>query len=177
MIEYKEKIIPEAFHGTSIDNAENIIANGFIIKNRIDPYLGNGVYFYEACREHAIDYVENRYHLSHAEIAVICARIDLGRCLELNNSKHVEWLKLTWKLLSEQGIDPITDAVVINFFIETFSENVDTVRASQLYSSSNRQKIFTGSRFFSSQRIVICVRNLKSIQDCTLCNMGDKDNE
>ena len=173
MIEYKEKIIPEAFHGTSIENATKIIAEGFITieSNRNDLYLGDGVYFYEACKEHAYDWAEKHVCISPSEIVVICAKIDLGKCLELNNRKHVEWMNVIWELLSEKGIEPITDAVVINFFAKTFAE-VDTVRASQIYSPSTKEKMFFGSKFYSTQRIIICVRNLKNILDYSLHNDG-----
>jgi len=175
MIEYKEKIVPEAYHGTNIENATKIMVEGFIKGSRVNPYLGDGVYFYESCIDHAYDWAEKHVCSSPAEISVLCACIDLGKCLELHNKKHVEWMNIIWELLSEKGIDPINDAVVINFFATNFAE-VDTVRASRIYNASTKEKIFFGSRFYNNQRIVICVRNLSNILKLDMVYDGREDN-
>ncbi|MEA3545209.1 MAG: hypothetical protein U9R69_08330, partial [Thermodesulfobacteriota bacterium] len=48
-IPYVEKIVPDAYHGTSLNIAHNVLDSGkFKVSNSSDDWLGSGVYFFES---------------------------------------------------------------------------------------------------------------------------------
>lgn len=155
-IKYKDRIVPDAYHGTSLETARRIIREGrFKLSKGSHQFLGDGIYFYESSRWHAEKWASKR----HENIGIICAVINLGKCLDLHNYEYIRLLKKVRKKLLQRGIPEITDAVVINFSAKQFE--FDTVRAT--YSSRNLDKIFPGSKFWEYSQLIICVRNQDQI--------------
>jgi len=167
-IEYTEKIVPDAFHGTSKTNAQDIIQNGFSPSRGKDQYLGDGVYFFESSRTDAEIWAK-RTNLP-ADCAVIQATINLGRCLDLFNPEHEGILRETSVRLQKEINGKrnkskgnreilITDALTVNLVAKLGS--IDTVRA--IYPTGSQKKIYRGSHFTSRYQIFICVKNMASI--------------
>ncbi len=121
-IEIKDsgKNVPDAYHGTSQQIAEEIQAGGkFLPSTGEKQFLGDGVYFFESSERHARDWARNIRKFE--EIGIICAAINLGRCLELNNKAHRDFIRFTaMKLEKMSGRKMITDAFVINFGMSQF---------------------------------------------------------
>ena len=164
-------VIVEAYHGTSFNAASNILIHGFRPSEGTDEWLGKGVYFYEASREHAYNWALNVKKIHPTQIVVMRAEVKLGRCLDLlHNPAHVDLLEnyfneaenkvFNKKLKSKRYFDEqisITESAVIELINRQAA--VDSVRTS--YSSG--KSIFPGSRFTRGQQIIICVRNLNNI--------------
>ena len=87
-IKYFEKIVPDAYHGTSMQESEEILRDGgFICSNHDELYLGMGVYFFESSEWNAKDWASRRAWKKFRtdNIGILRATINLGRCLDLNN--------------------------------------------------------------------------------------------
>lgn len=154
-----EKIIPDAYHGTTMENARSIVQGGHFKSSRgSDVYLGDGVYFYEASKWHAFEWAKRNY--AGVDLGILRAWVNLGKCLDLNNYEHRLLLKQVRRELLQRGVSEITDAVVINFYA-TNIEEFDTVRAP--YTVSQRGMIFPGSKYHEFSQLIICVRNNKRI--------------
>jgi hypothetical protein len=167
-IEYTEKILPDAYHGTSKAKAQNIMQNGFTPSTGPGQYLGDGVYFFESSITDAEDWA--RRNNAPADCAVIQAAINLGRCLDLFNPEHEQILRETAARLQDdmnrrrnRGIGHreflVTDALTISLVSKLVS--IDTVRA--IYPVGTQKKVFRGSHFVSRYQIFICVKNMASI--------------
>jgi hypothetical protein len=166
-IEFTDKIIPDAYHGTNNASAEAILRSGFKKSFGEKQYMGDGVYFFEAAKTYAAEWAQRRYG---AESVVVRAIINLGYCLDLHVPEYVSLVsKYAVKLREEarrrnHGRDPklpITDAHVINLI--AIRVEVDTIRGVFIPS---QQKIFFGSHFRAGQ-LIICVRNLERILSVT----------
>jgi hypothetical protein len=166
---YPDKTVPDAYHGTSKDNAEKIEKEGFNPSTGEDDFLGNGVYFFESSEWHAKNWARRR----HKDIGVIIAEIRLGNCLELNNKEHRDLIRETAVGLVKSGYKDITDTVVINFITVKWPSMIDTVRASYLGPKfQHAKKIFPGSRFYDFQQLMICVKNLNNIISYDIAYVG-----
>jgi hypothetical protein len=170
-IEDKQKIVPDAYHGTSQETAEQIQKEErFLPSTGEDQYLGNGVYFFESSEWHARDWARKR--CGDGKIGIICAGIDLGRCLDLNNGEHRGFIKTVAIKLAKMSGKAVTDALVINF-ITSYSAKVDTVRASYLgVNYQGGKKIFPGSHFYDYSQLMICVKNLGNIKKFSITYLG-----
>jgi len=172
-IKQYEKIVPDAYHGTDLASAENIVATRtFVPSNGEDDYLGEGIYFFEGSEWHARDWAKRK--AKGKPVGTICAFINLGRCLDLSNKEHRDFLrKIALKLVTERRVPQVSDALVINFVTVTFKGRVDTVRA--VYCNPNYRegaKIFPGSRFYDYSQLMICVKNPRCILDISMAYMG-----
>jgi hypothetical protein len=163
-----DEIVPDAYHGTSKDNAEKIKKGGkFVRSTGNDQYLGDGVYFFDSSEWHAKDWARRRY----TEIGVICAEIKLGKCLDLYNKEHLSFLQEKFKELQKKlGQPTLKDAVVINWIAGDFHTKIDTVRALHVRKSS--KKIFPGSHFYEDTVIMICVKNSDHIISFDITYLG-----
>ncbi len=160
------KTVPDAFHGTDFDSACKIISDKeFYPSNDEDDYLGSGVYFFEASRWHAKDWVIRKANRNgFASYAIIKAEINLGRCFDLNNFEHRKYLTEVVQVFEKRGAVGINDAVVINFFATQIP--IDTVRAN--YVVPAKGKVFEGSRFYDYSCLMICVRNTELISNMAI---------
>jgi hypothetical protein len=168
-----DKVVPDAYHGTSQKRAEKIIKDReFLPSTGEDQYLGDGFYFFESSEWHAKDWARRRFR--GEEIGVICAIIYLGNCLDLNNRDHVSFVKTVAVKLAKMSGRPVTDAIVINYITTFPSANpIDTVRASHygiLYQGGRR--IFPGSHFLDFSQLMICVKNVNNIKDASISYRG-----
>jgi hypothetical protein len=157
-IEYEERIVLEAYHGTSADNEEEIKEEGFRLSKGRNQFLGDGAYFFLHSSWHAEDWASKQR--GYDTIAIFQAMVDLGRCLDLYVPEHRQILRKVHSELEERGVDPLTDAVVINFFATQIC-TMDTVKAP--YVQPKYGKIFPGSRFDDYVQNLLCVRNRGNI--------------
>lgn len=164
-----EKFIPDAYHGTTLESARIIAKEGFKKSTGEQQYLGDGVYFFETSEAEAIYWAKRRS--SGELIGVIKSTVNLGRCLDLNDREHRDLITNVANKLKEKEDLKITDAVVINFVASTFSQ-IDSVRATH-FRPKKQKKLFKGSRFFETPRLIICMRNLKYILTKELAFSGE----
>lgn len=157
-IEYVKKIVPDAYHGTSLENATNIDLNGFKASDKTDTYLGYGVYFFEASEWHAWKWAESIRKYENP--VVFKATIDLGKCLDLHNYEHRALLKKVGDKIKGRGKEPLSDGEVINF-IATEITDVDSVRAG--FVKPDWGTVFEGSRLHDYHQLIICVRSSSCI--------------
>ena len=107
-IVYVDKIVPDAYHGTELKTALKILrGKNFIPSRGKETYLGDGVYFYESSLWHARQWCQRRFPgLRHG---VICAAINLRRCLDLHNYEHRKLLQQVRLNLEMKGYKKLTD--------------------------------------------------------------------
>ena len=160
-IEYTERIIPESYHGTNIENARQIKEEGFQPSKGDHQFLGRGVYFFRKSQWHAEDWARRRFDA----IAILQAMVQLGRCLDLDRPKHRRLLEKTYRKLEERGHGDASDAAVINFLATHICE-IDTVTATYIQPKYGEHgRVFEGSRFYDFVQSLLCVRDSGNILD------------
>jgi hypothetical protein len=158
---YVYKIVPDAYHGTSLEVAKRIITDNRWHHSSSDRYLGKGVYFFESALERAKKWAEDKF--KKGEIGIIKAIINLGSCLDLTDPENINLLiSLRKKLIKERKLKSVTNAYVINACAKIY--NVDTVRA-PFYKGEWREG-------FYNIELVICVRKNASIMSLSLIYEG-----
>ena len=169
-----EKIIPDAYHGTTNDFADKIISKSkFAASTGDQQYLGDGAYFFESSLGSAKWWGRNAARKrSLTGFSAIRAVLNLGRCLDFNNCDHAKLIADVRNQLACRGVKDLNDAVVINFIGGKC--DVDSVRACYGYNKS--KYVFNGSRFKTNVYIMICMRNLNLISGIELVYRR-KDNE
>jgi hypothetical protein len=167
--------IDEAYHGTLLEDAYTIIKEGkFIPTKKPDSYLGDGVYFYEYSRWLAAKWVE-RNHGKHVSLGIICACVDYGKCLNLDTPEHRKILKKVREQMSQRpeirlkGIK-ITDALVINYYAENITKDLDTIRFTYVNVALGR--LYEGSAINDYVQPMLCVRNDNKIEKISLVFEG-----
>jgi hypothetical protein len=179
-VEYLEKTIPDAFHGTNIVCAQCIMREGFKIYDKPHNYLGHGVYFYESSQWHAWDRAKT--HHSGRE-AVIQATINLGHCLDMNDREYKDFFDEYREKLcvaiekksrnareKDEKMRKLTDAKVINSLANLYP--IDTVRVSYSQQENHGDPRFFLSRITKNQKIVICVRKIENIIEWKMVERG-----
>lgn len=157
------KIIPDAYHGTSYENALNIHKEQSFNSSLGDKhYLGDGVYFFEGSSKHAENWAKKVKNFS--QIGILKAVINLGKCLDLNIPEHMGLIQRVHEKLIKQNVQYLSDGFVINATAKIVE--IDTVRWS--YTKPDLGTIYKGSRFFKVAQIIICVRNTKLISSIVL---------
>lgn len=183
------------FHGCDIATKEAVLRGE--IKN-LEPsvnkydWLGSGIYFWEQNPERAMAFAQkahdhpNKYsrHIIN-EPSVLGAVIDLGHCMNLMDSIHIQRLKLAYSLLEDaiktlgselpknRGGDPSGDrplreldrAVIeaLHAYTKVPSSPVkpyDTVRGLFL----EGDEVYPGAGFREETHIQLCVRNVNCIK-------------
>lgn len=158
-----EKIIPDAYHGTSQENATNIVASQVFIKSQDrDCYLGNGIYFYESSKKSAKEWALDKYD----SVGIIRATILLGKCFDLANQEIRDLFKEVRSLMLTKKPE-CTDASVINY-AATHLFDIHTVRG--VFIRKKLKKVFPGSRLYTETHIMICVREPANIINIVLDN-------
>lgn len=163
-IKYVHKIVPEAYHGTRLDIARTIISEKKFQHSPYrygdHPYLGEGVYFFEAALARAIKWAADKF--KNGKMGIIKAIVNLGSCLDLSDPDNIKLLiRLKRKLLEEKQLTSVTNAYVIHTCGIMY--NVDTIRAS----FPKRQ-----TEGFHNIEVIICVRNDNSIMEMSLVYEG-----
>lgn len=162
-----QKLVPDAFHGTDLETATTI-RDEQSFKGTTDEkeYLGNGVYFFENSKWHAIDWGRRKCKKEgNKDLGVILATVNLGKCLDLNNLEHRGIVKSVINHYEEKGYKDILDGVAINFIYNKF--NIDSARATIV--TPEVGKIHKKSRFFDYSYLMICIKNKDNIQNINLC--------
>lgn len=163
------KIVPDAYHGTSSSNAKEIIKdNSFRQPKEEREFLGTGIYFFEGSLENAKYWARDKHE---PPIAVICATINLGRCLDLNIKEHRDYIKeVARNLQNKRQITNVNVAIAIEVIFRSSGNKIDTVRAVQ--SPDRKTRILPKSPYDDNTRLVICVKNPESILELSLCFDG-----
>jgi len=166
-IEKLDKIIPDAYHGTDFESAQEIVETSkFLPSKGEDSYLGNGVYFFEGSELEAKNWAIGKNKLNYA---VLQATVFLGKCLNLNIIEHRRLVTSMFNyLLKTRGMPKINDALVINILAQI--SPIDTVRAT--YCQPGQGKLFNFSRFFNYISPMVCVRNTNNIKEIKFAEYG-----
>lgn len=161
-----QKIIPDAFHGTDLDSARGIEAEQkFSPTLNEKEYLGDGVYFFENSKWHAIDWARRKCQKNGFEsLAVLNATINLGKCLDLSNYDHRRIVKQVVTSYKKWGVNDVPDGVAINIIHKKC--NIDSARG--VHVTPEIGKIFEGSDFFDYSYLMICVKNKDNISNINL---------
>ena len=167
-IEYVDKLIPDAYHGTSKSNASNIEVNKKFIPSRgPDLFLGDGIYFFEGTKSLAEWWA--RKNFPNEEIGIIIAEIQLGRCLDLTIPEYRDLVKNAKCKIEKQELkENITDTLVINFICAIIEPEIETVR--YISKRGALTKIYPGSRIYDSIHIAICVKKTNNILNFKIIN-------
>jgi hypothetical protein len=159
MIEFIDRKIPNAYHGTSRENAAKIERERkFLPSLDDDCYLGTGIYFFEGSKELAEKWARRKFHGN--QIGIIIAEIQLGRCLDLTIPEIRMLMREVGNQLEKKRPGKrITDPFVINYYCENIEKGVETVRG--IFSKKDIHgkfyRLFPASRLFDDY-IDICVR-------------------
>ncbi|MCH8962597.1 MAG: hypothetical protein IH820_15100 [Bacteroidetes bacterium] len=160
MIQDEGNIVGDAYHGTDAANVESIQANGFTVGRSRDLFLGDGIYFYQGSQREAYKWAENLRQFQN--IVVFKARINMGRCLDLDAWEHRELLEaLETEILESRVVDEVPLPVAINMLSEYWS--FDTVKKTQ--QKKKPAAPFFKSPVYSYTRTYIAVRNPARIAD------------
>jgi hypothetical protein len=173
VVTHFERIIPDAYHGTTFISATKILRDGKFqpstdVDNE-DHWLGDGAYFFESEERLAKKQgrkAARKNNLVDKKIGVIRATINLGRCLNLNTIAHAEAVLAAMKHLKRAGKTEVTDAAAINAVAVLM--NADVVKASFVWHTFGR----ISNRLFVANPVFICVRNQENILEMTLSYKG-----
>ena len=151
------------FHGTNLEDAKNIVANGFQTSRSKAHYLGDGVYFFEDQFEEALAWANN-WHGKRPPVAVIKATVRYGKCLNLLGRVYQEAVHKLSNVLktraNQLGQPAPSETSVINALANRL--NADTVRAAYRGSKAPRNPQYRYS-FDVDLQMIVCVRNLQQI--------------
>lgn len=162
-ISRSEKIIPDAFHGTSEANGTRICNEGFTLN---DGRLAAGAYFWEGSLGTAQWWARKRF--KQTSISVIQAKIELGFCLDLTIAEHAEEVRKMIRAYAKRLNRSVSDKDAITMVAKL--GQVDSVRAVQF--PDDPQRLSAVSDFVRNTRIIISVRNLDCIRDVMLSYTG-----
>lgn len=170
LIERIDKLIPDAYHGTSKLNATNILqARKFSSSSGSDFYLGDGIYFFDGSKDLAEWWAKKQF--PKYEIGIIIANIQLGKCLDLTIPEHRNIVKNAKDEFEQKTPEEkITDALVINFICTIIEPEIETIRC--IFKQGQLSKIYSGSHIFNTMHIVVCVKRHSNILDFKIVNGG-----
>lgn len=173
-----------AFHGCDKAVFDDVVKGGGQLKPSQNDYdwLGGGVYFWEQNYERALRWAEQKKSWgSFDEPAVIGAVIDLGRCLNLTDSRYIDLLEEEYSLLKKdtellnlslpvnEGRAPdklfrkLDCAVVEHLHARIEGEGLEPFDSARgLFSEG--EPIYEGAGFKKKTHVQICVRNPNCIK-------------
>jgi hypothetical protein len=154
-------VTDRAFHGTSLANAQKILAEGWIQSVGDKQMLGDGVYFFDGSHSEALIWAKLRHK---PPWAVLQAKIQHGRCLDLIEIQHQDMVREVANRLTGRGIRDVTDALAINALAKI--AKIDTVRAVRRKRSARPFR--PGSPLETGFQIILCVRTLSKIHNTEL---------
>lgn len=159
-VEYIYKVVPDAFHGTSKSNAENILrTKKFILSRSEDCYLGDGIYFFEGAQSLAEWWAKKQN--PDKQVGIILASIQLGRCLDLANPDHRNLVKgVGERIKRRKDKEEISDALILNLITTKIEPEIETIRG---IFPGGKGKIYYGSRIYDRIHIMICVKKATNI--------------
>ncbi|MBR8758994.1 hypothetical protein [Porphyromonas levii] len=170
-------IIREGYHGTSVDNANNITNQGFVISKGYSHWLGDGVYFFvkglcdpehAACQWAIVNAWDNDNKTNkYEEYATLKVNIncDNSKVLDLTTCDGVEILDYIQercinkikKVKKEKNLKYV-DGFLINFAREQLLIDLDIVISNMYIQLTKEQRI---------------KRINRRTQNCTVCAVFD----
>ncbi|HET7229515.1 MAG TPA: hypothetical protein VFJ16_05900 [Longimicrobium sp.] len=159
------------YHGTSVENAERILARGFQASRNDYDWLGDGAYFFQDAPARAAEWARQRFGV---DAAVLGAEIDLDGCLDLLDPRWHDLIRESFNLLvtdlqaAGQRVPRQTfgahrlDREVINHAAHVVGAEgiaVRSVRAAFI----EGEPLFPGSALWSRAHVQIAVRNQDAI--------------
>jgi|ERR1700730_6459308 len=158
------KATTEGHHGTYLEHALKIVAEGFKLTPNPRQYWGDGIYFYESGEQDAIEWAQKRRNQENqnGKIAVILSEIELDDCLDLDHPAHRALVLDMRNELIRRGVpeDTVTDAVAINALADVLGTDTVRIKRDAVYGA---KKLFRGSHLFGHVYLILCVRNLQRI--------------
>lgn len=157
----------DAYHGTQPQMAQEIVARQHVkpSHNAYD-WLGHGAYFWEEAPRRAAEWAR-RDGSTPTDAAVVAARVRLGRCLNLVDTRYADLVREAARLYQEveqsEERTPITNrggrgdlnCAVFNFLCEHVDVQIDTLRAV----FPEGEALFDGATLLAQSHIQLCVRN------------------
>lgn len=158
--------IVTGYHGTVADRASEIVAT-----QRIEPsnngydWLGDGAYFWERSPLRASEWAERKG--ARDQVSVIKAKIRLGVCLDLVDSRYRGVVQEAQRRFQAREIAagrtaPVNkgklarlDCAVFNYLCEILDKPIDTIR--EVYAEG--EPTYTGAALYGQSHIHLCVRN------------------
>jgi hypothetical protein len=159
------------FHGTSIERAERILAEGFQASRNEYDWLGDGAYFFQDGKVRAAEWARQQFG---DDSAVIGAELELTDCVDLLDPHWHDAVRESYsgfvEGLRKEGLSPPRqtagahrlDRAVLNRaveILETRGERVRSVRGVFV----EGEPLFPGSALFSRAHIQIAVRDASAI--------------
>lgn len=165
------------YHGCSRAAAETILSQQqFVPSTKEFDWLGKGIYFWEYAPYRALDWAIQRCSASGEEPAVVCATIQLGRCLNLLDTEHTQKLTETYQqIVAEVDMENLPrntrrgahflDRFVIDTYCRVLEANallaIQTVRGS----FPEGEPIYSGSKILSRAHTQLAVRDAACLLD------------
>lgn len=169
-----------AYHGCNLAVAQKIISgeSQLIPSSNEYDWLGNGLYFWEDSHAHALRWARQDYRNKITTPAVVGAIIDLGNCLNLIDTEHLNLVKKAHQayldLCKKSGVPPAQnkgrdlrarylDKAVIETLHKMRAQETeppfDTVRAFFV----EGDLLYENAGLRSLDHIQICVRDARKI--------------
>ena len=161
------------FHGTSVEAARRILAEGFRPSANTPDWLGDGIYFWQDAPLRAQEWATTRFGHSSA---VIAATIDLEGCLDLLDiawqqaitNAYEDFMALMGRLREPpprqtEGAHRL-DREIVNFLVGGLAADGNRVRSVRA-AFSEGEPLFPGSAFTKRAHVQIAVRDLTAISD------------
>jgi hypothetical protein len=159
--------IVDAYHGTDPDSAQEIVAKRYVRPSQ-NPYdwLGHGAYFWEESPLRAREWAL-RDGRDEGDVAVVAAKIRLGRCLNLVDARYnglvVEAAGLWEASELAAGRTPVNNRAmrgdrncnVFNFLCANVDVAIDTIRA--VFPEGD--PVAPGMDLLKQSHIHLCVRS------------------
>ena len=165
VFKYIYKLIPDAYHGTSLEAANKILEEKKFIPGRgEDLFLGDGSYFYEGNLDRAKTWAQKRNE--GRAIGVLQVSIELGIFLDLNNPDHQRKLAASRTELERKEGKQLNPTWVINAVARIYK--VDTIRAT----IRRRMHIMLSDFPVDMSEIIVCLRNPERISNIEMVYRG-----
>jgi hypothetical protein len=169
-----------AYHGCSMATAEIILTdNRFLPSTNTYDWLGAGIYFWEYAPYRALEWARLKCTKSGDEAAVLGAKVRLGRCLNLLDTRHSAGLSYAYDLIAanlHKSVIPANTRTGAHYLdreiIDTYCMNVpfETNRPHQTVRGCYPEgtPVFPGSKLLSHTHVQIAVREAVCISDVHL---------
>jgi hypothetical protein len=159
------------YHGTSVERAARILAEGFQASRNDYDWLGDGVYFFQDSPARAREWAVERFGEA---AAVLGAEIDLNGCLDLLDPKWHRIVRRSYADLMERlrrmgaekprqtrGAHRL-DRAVLNHAVRLSTKRGFTIRSVR-GAFVEGEPLFPGSAMFSKSHVQIAVRDPSAI--------------
>ena len=165
------------YHGCSRAFAETILAEQqFMPSTKEFDWLGRGIYFWEYAPYRALDWATQRCAASREEPAVIGATIQLGNCLNLLDTEHMQDLTEAYQqIAAEVGAANLPrntrrgahflDRLVIDTYCRALEAEAQIARQTVRGTFPEGEPIYFGSKILGRAHTQIAVRDAACLLD------------